>query len=170
MSPVIHLLFKHLKNVSSFVSLFIDCWSMANFYQPENILLAKVFSFLKLLGKDDSKDRNVSERERTITTTLIILNFYNFYYYIFSNTLFTFFEKMPTKNWDAWLIYTQTLVTLVSFAVWQSTYCLSIPKWSPWATAGHQKAECVVCCALCLKKWVQRECVCYRSQSVRSYT
>jgi hypothetical protein len=90
---------------------------MANFYQPENILLAKVFSFLKLLGKDDSKDRNVSERERTITTTLIILNFYNFYYYIFSNTLFTFFEKMPTKNWDAWLIYTQTLVTLVSFAV-----------------------------------------------------
>jgi hypothetical protein len=34
----------------------------------------------------------------------------------------------PIKNWDALLIHIQTLATLLSFAIWWSAYCLSIPK------------------------------------------
>jgi hypothetical protein len=40
----------------------------------ENLLLPKVFSFLKLLRKGGSKDKKISERERTKTITLITVS------------------------------------------------------------------------------------------------
>jgi hypothetical protein len=52
---------------------FVDMhWSTANSYWSKKLLLPKVFYFLKLVGKGDSKDKKLSERERTETITLIL--------------------------------------------------------------------------------------------------
>jgi hypothetical protein len=55
---------------------------------------------------------------------------FEFLYCIFLNTLHTPFlgAEPPIKNWGEQLIYAQTLVTLLYFAIWRSAYCLSIPK------------------------------------------
>lgn len=43
-----------LKDVASTRPVFLNSWSMANFYWYEKVLLLKVFSLLKLVGKGDS--------------------------------------------------------------------------------------------------------------------
>jgi hypothetical protein len=61
-------------------NVLLDCWfedwqiftGMKDLYYQKS-------SFLKLLGKVDSRDRKISECERTVT--LIIFTFYSFYYY-----------------------------------------------------------------------------------------
>lgn len=43
-----------LKNVASTRQVYLNYWSMANFYWYEKVLLLKVFSLLKVVGKGNS--------------------------------------------------------------------------------------------------------------------
>jgi hypothetical protein len=64
-----------------FKAVFLNHQS-ADQHQPKELLLPKKSSFLKLLGKCNSKDRKSSEQERT-TIMPIMFSFYNSYYYVF---------------------------------------------------------------------------------------
>jgi hypothetical protein len=48
------------------------------------------------------------------------------------------YQKNLTKHLSVWLIHAQTLVILLSFTIWRSAYCLSIPKRRQCVTSPYE--------------------------------